>query len=259
MSFSDYLTSAGEGAASGAGTGAMVGGGWGALVGGAIGAGLGIFGESEKESKEAQVKKDIANRPNYTTPDEQKKLEAVTLSRTTAQMPGLSLAKQGLDQSMASAIEATEDVSGGSATDLGAIQKLEKQHSLALSQLASQQAGYEQSQYGEYYNALKSGAGYADQAWDYNVNQKWQQYTNLDMNQYQAAQQSFGQQKQNMSSLATTALKGYLNQRQPNSGGGSQVSIPGVADQSGMDYQSPQFLGNEDLPVESDMGPIQQF
>jgi len=171
----------------------------------------GIFSGLDEYSEEQQVKKDIANRPKYSPPDVYNEIIQNARAQTTAQMPGYTEAQQNIDRQMAYGGTKIKDLSSGSGNTLAASEKMRKQQSDMYQGLLTANSKYHTNRYDKLTEVLNTMGQQQQQAWDYNVNQPWQQTMNWDINKYQGSQQTAANTEKNTYALAGTILTGGMS------------------------------------------------
>jgi hypothetical protein len=175
----------------------------------------GIYSNIEKGIEGDKIAELAKNRPKYTRPAEITQYLENAKSATTTSMPGYDLAKQNIDQSMASGMSNVKNVSDNPANSLAAIQNLAKSQMNMYSNLAVQNAQFHQTEKDKLANALKESAKYSDQEFEYNQNQPWQFNMNWEENKYSAAQQDAKQNTANTYALASNLFGGGLLNKTP--------------------------------------------
>lgn len=155
-----------------------------------------------------KIEKLAKKRPKYTRPDEINQYLENAKASSTSEMPGLDLAKQGIDQSVATGIANVKNLSDNPTSSLASVQQLAKNQMNMYSNLAMQNTQFHQQEKQKLQQALQQAGHYSDQEFEYNVNQPRQFDMNWAQNKYQANQADARQNTQNTYALASNIIGG---------------------------------------------------
>jgi hypothetical protein len=112
--------------------------------------------------------------PQYTIPNEVMQMLKIAQSRASNPFPEGDRIRQEMGQTLAGAVQSTNDIAGDSGASLGAIasiygKQLGSMNQLALTEYQAQQAAEKNLQ-----SSLGTMADYKDRSWDFNVRQPYE-------------------------------------------------------------------------------------
>jgi hypothetical protein len=158
----------------------------GGAIQGVVGIVSGIYGKNAAKRNLKQLGDYEKDRPWYSRPGEESQYLELAKNNAYSQMPGQTQAEQNIQQSSQSAMNNIQNMSDNPTSSLGAISDLYRKEIGAFNNLSTQQAQYYQGNQDRLAQALQSSAKYADQEWDYNVNQPWQRGYQSKLNEWQS-------------------------------------------------------------------------
>jgi len=161
-----------------------------ALISGALGVGKAVMGGVQAAKGQKEMKNLLANRPRYTIPEAYQKSLGIYQQLASQEMPGMGQYQQMYGQATARAMTGAERGAISSNAYMGAVQSAQDKELQALQQLALMGANYKTQAMQNLAGAQTQMGQLQDQAFEYNVNQPYQQKLNIASEQRQAGWQN---------------------------------------------------------------------
>lgn len=172
------LEGAGGAAASGAAMGASIGSvipGVGTAVGAVVGAAAGFIGKSLKNRRDRRKADKLAKeRPVYQINEEAYDNQALAKARAFGRDRTIQMAEENVDSGMASAVGQAKNISGNTGAVLDTLRAISMNGMETKRDLATQEVGMRNQRMGELYDANNAMIDEKDKAWNYNVNEPYQ-------------------------------------------------------------------------------------